>query len=105
MGLGQGGKFEYHLSNPQQAMCHVLRHLPYEASISNVYQRQCLSLKLYRGVCGVAEVAARLVRNLPIVPSLVVAGLDSVSFTLLGVLLKDRLFILILFKSITKVSL
>jgi hypothetical protein len=53
----------------------------------------------------VAEVAARLVRNLPIVPSLVVAGLDSVSFTLLGVLLKDRLFILILFKSITKVSL
>lgn len=51
------------------------------------------------------EVAAKLVQPLPIVLSLLVTVLHSVSSTLLGVLLKDGLFILIIVKPITKVSL
>lgn len=100
------GSWARERSNPQQAMCHVLRYLPYKASITRLSAKgSTLSKITQRWSLVLQKQQLCWCSTLSIVLLPLVAGSDSISSAPLEVLVKDGLFILILFKLITKVSL
>lgn len=103
MGFGQGGELENHLNNPQQAVCAILTHLPMRLLLLICLPKEVPFSKVVQRLSKVQQ-EQHLGWYLALYPSFFHFQLlvQTVSFTILEVLLKVDLFILILFKPITK---